>query len=853
MDVNKMPVLSVKLKVPKPRKRYIERNGLLKKLEDISNCKVTVIKAGAGSGKTTLLSLYALKHKELNVRWLAIDESMNQSLVFWKYVIESLKEELTLDVPSVLSCFDGNMPEDFLWELLSNVINNLNLEEELVLVWDDFWYLTDPFLIKTIDYFIENLPEQVHLVLLTRNKPLVYLGLLQVEGNLLLLEEDQIRMSTEEGKEFLVHTIGLQEDDKAIEDLVSNSNGWVGGLQLMAIASSKLALSRDVNEQVIYDYLSNEVFRYLPEDVRQFLRKTGVLAYFNKEICNKYVPEFSFEKMMQAVLERNMFVIELDEEQQEYRYHSILKDYLVHLVGEDEQEEIILRTKAAAVYHEIGDDEESINQLFVIHAYKQIMEQLLNMPQNAATFNYIMKVPMEQIQYNANFAYQYFFCYYTTLEQKKCNEIYEFIKKHFKNDPTYQAFRHVDLFFDVDWNYKWVSIVPLDQIKKMPFNDISKAYLLIKEAYFLYMQDQRVEAMEYLDLAEQIYEKKGNYYIEAFVLAEKTQILEEYGSFREALTLYRKMERFLEYVPTLRSSYYIGIAGVYIRQLKMAEAKEALDNSKQYFKQTMTNMQSAYLYTFAEYSYIMGKEDVTESIIIELGKDDMYQNIYFSARLLRYPIYRGNHRKLAAEFVDKYDKADDIVKSNETDLLYAGIKYELGEFDVALEKMETLIAKARKSQNVSKIVEGDLLKVRYLLEQTDRVRELLDTFVEAVSYAYGEEMRHPFWFEKETVKQVLAKFKEELKGRLSQDQIYFVESTEEPQAEKSISRKGLYDLTERELEVVEELKKGCTNKEIAEHLCISLATVKTHMINIYSKLGVKNRVAAVNKIMHKER
>ncbi|MDO5292708.1 MAG: LuxR C-terminal-related transcriptional regulator [bacterium] len=853
MDVNKMPVLSAKLKVPKPRKRYIERNELLEKLEEIKNCKVTVIKAGAGSGKTTLLSLYALRKKEQTIRWLAIDESMNQARVFWKYVVESLKEELTLDVPSILSCFDGNMPDDFLWELLSNVINNLETEEELVLIWDDFWYLTDPFLIKTIDYFIENLPEQVHLVLLTRNKPLVYLGLLQVEGELLLLEEEQIRMSAQEGKEFLVHTIGLNEQDQAIDSLVQNSNGWVGGLQLMAIASSRQALSKDVNEQVIYDYLSNEVFKDLPEEVRQFLRKTGVLAYFNKEICNKYVPEFSFEKMIQAVLERNMFVIELDEEQQEFRYHSILKDFLVHLVGEDEQEEIALRTKAAAVYHELGDDQESINQLFSIHAYKQIMEQLLTMPQNAETFGYMMKVPMEQIQYNADFAYQYFFCYYTTLEQEKCNQIYQFINTHFKQDQTYKAFRHADMFFDVDWNYKWISIVPLDQIESMPFNDISKAYLLIKEAYFLYMQDQREEAMQYLDLAEKIYEKKGNYYIKAFVLAEKTQILEEYGAFREALVLYDKMKQFLEYVPTLKASYYVGIAGVYIRQLKMNLAKEALEKSKEHFKSTMTNMESAYLYTFAEYSYIMGQEDVTESIIMKLGNDEMYQNIYFSARLLRYPIYRGNHRELAAEFVDKYDKAEELVKSKETDLLYAGIKYELGEYEMAVEKIETLIAKARKAQNISKIVEGDLLKVRYLLEQTKRVRELLDTFVEAVTYAYVEEMRHPFWFEKETVEKVLLTFQGELKERLSEEQLLFVESTTEPQTEKTQVKRSLYDLTEREMEVVDELKKGYTNKEIADHLCISLATVKTHMINIYGKLGVKNRVAAVNKLIQKER
>lgn len=54
-------------------------------------------------------------------------------------------------------------------------------------------------------------------------------------------------------------------------------------------------------------------------------------------------------------------------------------------------------------------------------------------------------------------------------------------------------------------------------------------------------------------------------------------------------------------------------------------------------------------------------------------------------------------------------------------------------------------------------------------------------------------------------------------------------------------------LTNREVEVMLELSKGLSNKEIAEKLCISLATVKTHIINIYSKLHVSSRVAVVEK------
>lgn len=53
-------------------------------------------------------------------------------------------------------------------------------------------------------------------------------------------------------------------------------------------------------------------------------------------------------------------------------------------------------------------------------------------------------------------------------------------------------------------------------------------------------------------------------------------------------------------------------------------------------------------------------------------------------------------------------------------------------------------------------------------------------------------------------------------------------------------------LSEREIELLQALQTGASNREIAERLFISQATVKTHLIHIYSKLGVDNRTAAVD-------
>ena len=52
-------------------------------------------------------------------------------------------------------------------------------------------------------------------------------------------------------------------------------------------------------------------------------------------------------------------------------------------------------------------------------------------------------------------------------------------------------------------------------------------------------------------------------------------------------------------------------------------------------------------------------------------------------------------------------------------------------------------------------------------------------------------------------------------------------------------------LTSREREIVLALAEGLSNKEVGRRLNISEGTVKVHLHNVYSKLGVKNRTALV--------
>jgi two-component system NarL family response regulator len=70
-------------------------------------------------------------------------------------------------------------------------------------------------------------------------------------------------------------------------------------------------------------------------------------------------------------------------------------------------------------------------------------------------------------------------------------------------------------------------------------------------------------------------------------------------------------------------------------------------------------------------------------------------------------------------------------------------------------------------------------------------------------------------------------------------------------AERLAERMGASELTVRELEVLQEIVNGKSNKEIASSLRISEATVKSHINNILGKLGVTDRTQAATRALQR--
>ncbi len=68
-----------------------------------------------------------------------------------------------------------------------------------------------------------------------------------------------------------------------------------------------------------------------------------------------------------------------------------------------------------------------------------------------------------------------------------------------------------------------------------------------------------------------------------------------------------------------------------------------------------------------------------------------------------------------------------------------------------------------------------------------------------------------------------------------------------PDFEKNTQALSALGISEREDQVLELLAKGLTNQQIADHLFVSLNTIKTHLSHLYQKLEVSNRTQAIHK------
>ncbi len=351
------PMLATKLYIPPPRPNLIARPRLFARLNGGMQCKLTLVSAPAGFGKTTLISAWAA-HQDQRLGWLALDEGDSDPKRFLAYLVAALQrvaeqmesEPVGRSVLGMIQSPQSPPVEAILTTLLNDVAT---LPASFALILDDYHLIDAPAVDQLLTFLLEHLPPQMHLIIATREDPLLPLARYRVRGELTEVRATDLRFTAAEAADFLNGMMGLALSTEAIAALESRTEGWIAGLQLAAISmqghhdSAAFINSFTGSHRFVMDYLVEEVLQQQPAAVQRFLLQTSILDRLCGPLCDAVVEERTAARVgespmggaaesdlhpAQATLEQleqaNLFIVPLDNERQWYRYHRLFGDLL---------------------------------------------------------------------------------------------------------------------------------------------------------------------------------------------------------------------------------------------------------------------------------------------------------------------------------------------------------------------------------------------------------------------------------------------------------------------------------------------------------------------------------------------
>ena len=251
-------------------------------------------------------------------------------------------------------------------------------------------------------------------------------------------------------------------------------------------------------------------------------------------------------------------------------------------------------------------------------------------------------------------------------------------------------------------------------------------------------------------------------------------------------------------------------------------------------------------YNLAEVKYIQGNIDECEKILNHIDKENKDNYVYIQILALKIRLLFFENRIKTEEyneFIEIYKRKYE--KSTYSDILgitYGMVLFKKGKYEESLNEFNKIAFISRKNGIGYLLVYSLVWKVILLNKlKPNNTRECLNILKEVIFYSRDEDILFPYYKSREYLKEIIQKFKVQLLE--DKDNKEFVKKLSEVVGIKDENEV----LSPREIEVLKALIDGLSNKEIGEKLFISVSTVKTHIINIYSKLGVKNRVEAVNE------
>jgi LuxR family maltose regulon positive regulatory protein len=284
------------------------------------------------------------------IAWLSLDEEEDDLNAFLLALIGALQ---TLEprcgtatwelLPLLINPDSPQNGRAEVRRLMGTLINELtdSFSAPFLLVIDDLHFITNPLTLAALDFLLERLPPLMHIVLATRRDPPLSLPRYRARRRLAELRLTDLRFTAAETANLLNGVLDLNVTLQEVETLQARTEGWAAGLSLLANSLERMPSGERApfiahlaqTHQETFDYLSEEVLRRQPPALQTFLLQTSILHTLTPEQCTAVTGKPDAETILEDLYRRNVFILAVDSESgagRSYRYHALFADFLRH-------------------------------------------------------------------------------------------------------------------------------------------------------------------------------------------------------------------------------------------------------------------------------------------------------------------------------------------------------------------------------------------------------------------------------------------------------------------------------------------------------------------------------------------
>lgn len=383
--------------MPSLSRDVVVRPGVLDKLGALQSKRVTLVCAPAGYGKTTAVVSWLQAVAQVQeaqpstlVAWYSIEEGDDTLFTFVTYLtaaIERVLPDACRYVTASLHAVDMPSPEQLAALFLTDFTQ---LPQRLVLVLDDYHHIHAASIQQLMTEVLRHSSPLLHLVLISRSAPTLPLARLRAAGEVTEIEAMHLAFTRQEASQLLETLWGREVDAEIVQSLYTQTEGWVAGLRLLTLAARSVGegaiqipeLERR-SEHLLFDFLTEEVLAILPAQVLAFLLDTALLSSLNPALCDAVCRHNDARcggsaAMLRQLVQENLFITEIAGQDGWYRYHpqfqACLRRQLHQQRTTDEINQLHVRT--AGWYGEHGYVTECMQAYLAAGFPKRAADQL---------------------------------------------------------------------------------------------------------------------------------------------------------------------------------------------------------------------------------------------------------------------------------------------------------------------------------------------------------------------------------------------------------------------------------------------------------------------------------------------